>query len=231
MPSLESYKAAFMLLFLEDDKGTPLDAPVHSEIEEQLEERLERVIEEQAPWTQQLEELFGRLIEKSVKNSVDNSIVAEQMPGCIAYLENFASRLAGWKGVKQSKGEGEGKGKGDKVKHEGKGKANGVFSTDLVTPRLENSASRMKALADGMRETRARAEGRLKRVIEEEQSPWDQQIGEQISELIEDGIEQMIEDSVRAEDEGKGEGALSTCLLYTSPSPRDVEESRMPSSA
>ena len=25
--------------------------------------------------------------------------------------------------------------------------------------------------------------------------------------------------------------ALSTCLLYTSPSPRDVEESRMPSSA
>ena len=26
-------------------------------------------------------------------------------------------------------------------------------------------------------------------------------------------------------------GRLSTCLLYTSPSPRDVEESRMPSSA
>ena len=68
MPSLQSYKAAFMLLFWEDDKGTPLDAPVHSEIEEQLEERLERVIQEQAPWTQQLEELFGRLIEKSVKN-------------------------------------------------------------------------------------------------------------------------------------------------------------------
>ena len=104
MPSLESYKAAFMLLLFggRQDKGTPLDAPVHSEIEEQLEERLERVIEEQAPWTQQLEELFGRLIEKSVKNSVENSIVAEQMPGCIAYLENFASRLAGWKGVKQS---------------------------------------------------------------------------------------------------------------------------------
>ena len=108
-------------------------------------------------------------------------------------------------------------GKGDKVKHEGKGKANGVFSTDLVTPRLENSASRMKALADGMREARARAEGRLKRVIEEEQSPWGQQIGEQISELIEDGIEQMIEDSVRAEDEGKGEGALSTDLTRPPP--------------
>ena len=26
-------------------------------------------------------------------------------------------------------------------------------------------------------------------------------------------------------------GSMSTCLLYTSPSPRDVEESRMPSSA
>ena len=27
------------------------------------------------------------------------------------------------------------------------------------------------------------------------------------------------------------EGEIDTCLLYTSPSPRDVEESRMPSSA
>ena len=30
---------------------------------------------------------------------------------------------------------------------------------------------------------------------------------------------------------GKADKALITCLLYTSPSPRDVEESRMPSSA
>ena len=29
----------------------------------------------------------------------------------------------------------------------------------------------------------------------------------------------------------KGDKQLYTCLLYTSPSPRDVEESRMPSSA
>ena len=29
----------------------------------------------------------------------------------------------------------------------------------------------------------------------------------------------------------KGRDAVNTCLLYTSPSPRDVEESRMPSSA
>ena len=28
-----------------------------------------------------------------------------------------------------------------------------------------------------------------------------------------------------------GGGMAGTCLLYTSPSPRDVEESRMPSSA
>ena len=31
--------------------------------------------------------------------------------------------------------------------------------------------------------------------------------------------------------EGKLEESARTCLLYTSPSPRDVEESRMPSSA
>ena len=30
---------------------------------------------------------------------------------------------------------------------------------------------------------------------------------------------------------GPGMGVLTACLLYTSPSPRDVEESRMPSSA
>ena len=29
----------------------------------------------------------------------------------------------------------------------------------------------------------------------------------------------------------EGSGTYSSCLLYTSPSPRDVEESRMPSSA
>ena len=29
----------------------------------------------------------------------------------------------------------------------------------------------------------------------------------------------------------EGQGFIYTCLLYTSPSPRDVEESRMPSSA
>ena len=29
----------------------------------------------------------------------------------------------------------------------------------------------------------------------------------------------------------RGGASLSDCLLYTSPSPRDVEESRMPSSA
>jgi len=30
---------------------------------------------------------------------------------------------------------------------------------------------------------------------------------------------------------GRGEVTYESCLLYTSPSPRDVEESRMPSSA
>ena len=40
-------------------------------------------------------------------------------------------------------------------------------------------------------------------------------------------------DQIKREfDQGKATGVgLITCLLYTSPSPRDVEESRMPSSA
>ena len=50
-----------------------------------------------------------------------------------------------------------------------------------------------------------------------------------------------IKDGIIAEVGGKitghaartidADGAVVTCLLYTSPSPRDVEESRMPSSA
>ena len=33
------------------------------------------------------------------------------------------------------------------------------------------------------------------------------------------------------EDNWKGQGDITTCLLYTSPSPRDATLSRMPSSA
>ena len=39
-------------------------------------------------------------------------------------------------------------------------------------------------------------------------------------------------DQIAALSKAKGlDGICITCLLYTSPSPRDVEESRMPSSA
>ena len=38
-------------------------------------------------------------------------------------------------------------------------------------------------------------------------------------------------DSLHISKGGKLKGDIKTCLLYTSPSPRDVEESRMPSSA
>ena len=42
-------------------------------------------------------------------------------------------------------------------------------------------------------------------------------------------ITQLINKQSRVLDVGCGDGGL--CLLYTSPSPRDVEEYRMPSSA
>ena len=42
------------------------------------------------------------------------------------------------------------------------------------------------------------------------------------------GIAQTVESIPKKTRQGRGQ---HTCLLYTSPSPRDVEESRMPSSA
>ena len=46
--------------------------------------------------------------------------------------------------------------------------------------------------------------------------------------IIEHDTEDTTPSSV---EEGKKKGLWDNCLLYTSPSPRDVEESRMPSSA
>ena len=40
-----------------------------------------------------------------------------------------------------------------------------------------------------------------------------------------------IDKRIRAHNASKGAKYTRGCLLYTSPSPRDVEESRMPSSA
>ena len=62
---------------------------------------------------------------------------------------------------------------------------------------------------------------------------------------IKERIEKIIEDYSFAKDEAEQRNRIKTmykgpseatespwtCLLYTSPSPRDVEESRMPSSA
>ena len=44
-------------------------------------------------------------------------------------------------------------------------------------------------------------------------------------------IDQSLVDTARAELDGVIYQHHRVCLLYTSPSPRDVEESRMPSSA
>ena len=48
-----------------------------------------------------------------------------------------------------------------------------------------------------------------------------------------DTITNTILDALKGDDSVKiaGFGTYKVCLLYTSPSPRDVEESRMPSSA
>ena len=41
----------------------------------------------------------------------------------------------------------------------------------------------------------------------------------------------FVDETEAVLDENKSRGITAPCLLYTSPSPRDVEESRMPSSA
>ena len=60
-------------------------------------------------------------------------------------------------------------------------------------------------------------------------------VGEAVGELV---VGDIVGDTVGEDVVGDIVGALvvgdvvgDTCLLYTSPSPRDVEESRMPSSA
>ena len=53
-----------------------------------------------------------------------------------------------------------------------------------------------------------------------------------VKELVEDWDRMCtLEENVTYMEEAKTDRRVSDCLLYTSPSPRDVEESRMPSSA
>ena len=44
-------------------------------------------------------------------------------------------------------------------------------------------------------------------------------------------LKELMDQETNPEDRAIAEEEYRTCLLYTSPSPRDVEESRMPSSA
>ena len=48
---------------------------------------------------------------------------------------------------------------------------------------------------------------------------------------MKDMIDDRLLDEMRKKDEKPDIDQIVSCLLYTSPSPRDVEESRMPSSA
>ena len=54
---------------------------------------------------------------------------------------------------------------------------------------------------------------------------------ESICRCIANNEEVPLEDMIWAEKLAKAHTLARDCLLYTSPSPRDVEESRMPSSA
>ena len=46
-----------------------------------------------------------------------------------------------------------------------------------------------------------------------------------------EGIELIASENYASDEVMAASGSILTCLLYTSPSPRDVEEARMPSSA
>ena len=58
----------------------------------------------------------------------------------------------------------------------------------------------------------------------------EEQFGYTVKEIEKDGIPIARKIPILTEDNSPY-GISVTCLLYTSPSPRDVEESRMPSSA
>ena len=48
---------------------------------------------------------------------------------------------------------------------------------------------------------------------------------------VEAGVQDVVADGYDGYDDDGNKDYTTDCLLYTSPSPRDVEESRMPSSA
>ena len=62
-----------------------------------------------------------------------------------------------------------------------------------------------------------------------------QDIQNQVSESLEGDMGSMVNDLIQSAIDQRGAvagiGLLTTCLLYTSPSPRDRQKSRMPSSA
>ena len=52
-----------------------------------------------------------------------------------------------------------------------------------------------------------------------------------IKEALSDGFIETMKEDVKNRVKGYFDGLLKDCLLYTSPSPRDLSTSRMPSSA
>ena len=58
-----------------------------------------------------------------------------------------------------------------------------------------------------------------------------QKKGPTIQGLIQEKLSKLLKEKIILHGQGRTDAGVHACLLYTSPSPRDVEESRMPSSA
>ena len=62
----------------------------------------------------------------------------------------------------------------------------------------------------------------VQRTADDINAPWDFPSKEDLDDLVDSVTADLLETEVRI---------INTCLLYTSPSPRDLSTSRMPSSA
>ena len=63
------------------------------------------------------------------------------------------------------------------------------------------------------------------------QALWAEYIGHRLNEEVGEKLDNLVEEINTSLDGSEIKEGCRDCLLYTSPSPRDVEESRMPSSA
>ena len=89
----------------------------------------------------------------------------------------------------------------------------GETETQRVTAELDNANTEIRRLRDNMEDMQRRLDGEA--------------VARVAAEAVQERLQAMV-DTSRA---NAVEGRQNTCLLYTSPSPRDLSTSRMPSSA